>query len=75
MVWRALILVFVASFLARAEDSDPPPALTCPAGAPLGAVELRVKSPASSETLPLLLEGSSAGRKRPSRRRGRERMA
>jgi hypothetical protein len=52
MVWRVLILVFLISFLAPAEDTDPPPALTCPAGAPLGVVEPRVKSPSSSETLP-----------------------
>jgi len=52
MVWRVLILLFLASCLAPAEDTDPPPALTCPAGAPLGAVDLRVKSPSNSETLP-----------------------
>jgi hypothetical protein len=53
MLWRVLLPLLLLSFLTPAEDIDPPPALTCPAGAPLGAVEIRVKSPASSETLPL----------------------
>jgi hypothetical protein len=48
---------FFALPLLRAEPPDPPeptlPSLTCPAGAPLGTVDLRVKSPGNTETLPL----------------------
>ena len=34
------------------DTPDTPPPLTCPGGAPLGPVNLRVRSPQSSETLP-----------------------
>ncbi len=60
MVWyRFLVVLFMCSAFARsqapatADSTDPLPPLTCPAGAPLGAVELRVRSAGHTETLPL----------------------
>jgi hypothetical protein len=56
------IFLILVSFLAQAQTPDPKPAvdandalppLTCPAGAPLGAIELKVKSGSIAETLPL----------------------
>jgi hypothetical protein len=51
------LFLFVACFLVPADPADstetPLPPLTCPAGAPLGAIELRVKSAGNPETLPL----------------------
>ena len=49
-------LAFLACSFEAAEPPDSPdplPALTCPAGAPLGAIDLRVKSNGNSEALPL----------------------
>jgi hypothetical protein len=73
MVRHAFRFFLLTSFLAQARPANPAstpdstdalPALTCPAGAPLGGVELRVKSPGNTETLPLqeinhLSEGDS----------------
>jgi len=61
MVRYVLSIVFLTSVVVQARPFDPtaadstdaPPPLTCPAGAPLGAVELRVRSGANKETLPL----------------------
>ena len=61
MVRYAFAFILV-SFLARAQSVDPKPTadaeealppLTCPAGAPLGTIELKVKSGSIAETLPL----------------------
>jgi hypothetical protein len=65
MVRYVLLFIFLASFLAQPQSDpkpDPKPAadagdalppLTCPAGAPLGTIELKVKSGSIAETLPL----------------------
>jgi hypothetical protein len=54
--------IFITSLLAQSHVADPKPAtdandalppLTCPAGAPLGNIELKVKSGSIAETLPL----------------------
>ncbi|MGA8029926.1 MAG: hypothetical protein WB992_22510, partial [Bryobacteraceae bacterium] len=64
MVFRATILTALAAFLLNgqsAPSSNPsadvpeaPPIVTCPAGGPLGAVDLRVQSSDNSEPLPFL---------------------
>ena len=68
MLRYVFVLFSIACLAMRAESADPPepplPALTCPAGAPLGAIELTVKSPGNAEALPLqeinrLSEGDS----------------
>jgi hypothetical protein len=57
MARYVFLFLFFACFSIDADPADSPeaplPALTCPAGAPLGAIELRVKSPGNTETLPL----------------------
>lgn len=57
MVRFVLLLSLFAFSLFSAEPADSPepalPALSCPAGAPLGTIELRVKSPGNTDTLPL----------------------
>jgi hypothetical protein len=62
MVGYVLGLIFVSSLLAQSHAVDPKavpdasdslPPLTCPAGAPLGTIELKVKSGSIAETLPL----------------------
>ncbi len=57
MVRFVFVLVLSALSLLSAEPSDSPepalPPLTCPAGAPLGTVELQVKSPGNKDPLPL----------------------
>jgi hypothetical protein len=59
---RYVFAFILLSFVAQAQSVDPKPAadaeealppLTCPAGAPLGTIELRVKSGSIPETLPL----------------------
>ncbi|MBV9766692.1 MAG: hypothetical protein JOZ48_17735 [Acidobacteriaceae bacterium] len=68
MLLRAASLTFLAVFLlngqstpspsnsdqssATAGQPETPPIVTCPAGGPLGALDLRVASPNNSETLP-----------------------
>ncbi len=61
MVRYAFAFILV-SLVAQAQSVDPKPAadaedalppLTCPAGAPLGTIELKVKSGSIPETLPL----------------------
>ena len=62
MVRFVFSLVFLTSLLAQPESVDPKPAadstealpaLTCPAGAPLGTINLQVKSGGNAEMLPL----------------------
>ncbi len=57
MVRSFFLLAFFVFPLLPAAPSDTAepalPALTCPAGAPLGTVDLRVKSPGNKTTLPL----------------------
>src|ERR1700733_2207162 len=57
MARYVFLLFFFACFSFCAEQSDsteaPLPALTCPAGAPLGGIDLQVRSAGNTETLPL----------------------
>ena len=48
----ALALLSLLLLQAREETSDTHPLLTCPAGAPLGAIDLRVRSPGNPDLLP-----------------------
>lgn len=55
---RSVFLLFLfalSSLAAETPDAVEPslPLLSCPAGAPLGTIDLRVKSPGKAETLPL----------------------
>ncbi len=55
---NVFLFLSLACLLLRADPppSDSPealPALTCPAGAPLGTIDLRVKAPGNAEALPL----------------------
>jgi hypothetical protein len=54
MALRVAALALLSLFLlqAREEVSDTHPLLTCPAGAPLGAIDLRVRSPGNPDPLP-----------------------
>jgi len=48
----ALALLSLLLLQAREETSDTHPLLTCPAGAPLGAIDLSVRSPGNPDPLP-----------------------
>jgi hypothetical protein len=54
MALRVAALALLSLFLLQAQEEspDPHPLLTCPAGAPLGAIDLRVRSPRNPDPLP-----------------------
>ena len=52
MILRGATLALLTYTIVRAQNASSPPPVACPAGAPIGAVDLRVQSLGDAESLP-----------------------